>query len=80
MAYIINESGGDFQLGDSLYKLTSGIQWPPEHPSMSNRSQKQVTAKVDQSMFGCSVVVTSIISKKLSQLQIKDNLIMDKFA
>ena len=25
MAYIMNESGGDFQQGDCLYKTTSGM-------------------------------------------------------
>ena len=31
MAYIMNESGGDFQQGGNLYKTTSGIQWTPKH-------------------------------------------------
>ena len=79
MAYIINKSGGDFQQGGCLYKLTSGIQWPPKNPWMSDRSQKQVSAKADRSMFSSDVMVISIISKKLSQLQIVDNLIVDQF-
>ena len=29
--YIIDQSDGDFQQGDCLYKPTSGIQWKPKH-------------------------------------------------
>ena len=47
MAYIINQSGVDFQQGDSLYKLTTSIQWAHEYLSMSDRPQKQPAAKAD---------------------------------
>ena len=59
MAYITNESDGNFQQGGSLYKPTSGTQWTPEHSWMSNRPQKQVSNKVDLSNFGSGVVVIS---------------------
>ena len=45
MAYIMNESGGDFQQGGCLYKPTSGIQWTPEHLWTSDRLQKQALEK-----------------------------------
>ena len=56
MAYIINHSCGDFQQGGCLYKPTSGIQWTPEHSWMSDRPQKQASAKADQSTFGSGVL------------------------
>ena len=52
MAYIINQSCGDFQQGGCLYKPTNGIQWTPEHSWTSDRTQKQASAKADPSMFG----------------------------
>ena len=45
MAYSMNKSGGDFQHGGYLYKLTSGIQWTPEHSWTSDRPQKQAQKK-----------------------------------
>ena len=47
MAYITNQSCSDFQQGGYLYKPTSGIQWTPKHSWMSDRHQKQVSAKAD---------------------------------
>ena len=45
MAYIMNQSGGDFQQGGCLYKPTSGIQWTPEHSWMSDRPQNNPKKK-----------------------------------
>ena len=59
MAYIMNESGGDFQQGGCLYKPTSGIQWTPEHSLTSDRPHKQVSEKADQSTCGSGVVTIS---------------------
>ena len=56
MAYIINQSYGDFQQGGCLYKPTSGIQRTPEHLWTPDRPQKQATAKADQSTFGSGVL------------------------
>ena len=61
MVNIINESGGDFKQGGCLYKLTSGIQWTPEHSWASNWPQKQTSAKTDQSTFGSGVVIISLL-------------------
>ena len=61
MSHIMNESGGDFQQGDCLYKLTSDIQWTPEHSWMSDRPQKQASEKADQSTFGNGVVIVSYL-------------------
>ena len=44
MAYIINQSCGDFQHGGRLYKPTSGIQWTSEHSWTSGKPQKQASA------------------------------------
>ena len=50
MAYIIYTSGDHaFQHGGYLYKLTSGIQWTPDHSYMSDKHQKQTSEKADQS-------------------------------
>ena len=57
MAYIMYESGDDFQHGGCLYKLTSDIQLTPECSWMSDRPQKQSSEKADQSTFGSGVVV-----------------------
>ena len=57
MAYIMNESGGNFQEGGCLYKPTSGIQWTTEHSWMSDRPQNQASEKADQSTFGSGVVI-----------------------
>ena len=46
MAYIMNESGGDFQQVGCLYKLTSGIQWTPEHSWTSDKPQKKQTSQL----------------------------------
>ena len=59
MAYIINRSYGDFQQGGYLYKPTNGIQWIPEHSWMSDRPQKQASAKADLSTFGSGVLAIS---------------------
>ena len=59
MAYIINQSYGDFQQGGCLYKPTSDIQWTPEHSWMSDRPQKQASAKADLSTFGSGVLAVS---------------------
>ena len=47
MAYIMNELGSDFPQGSCLYKLTSGMEWTPEHLWTSNRPQKQASEQVD---------------------------------
>ena len=47
MAYITNETGGDFQQGGSLYKPTSGIQWTPKPLWMSDLLHKQASEKVN---------------------------------
>ena len=59
MAYIINQSYGDFQQGGWLYKPTSGIQWTPEHLWMSDRPQKLASAKADLSTYGSGVLAIS---------------------
>ena len=59
MAYIIIQSYGDFQLGGCLYKPTSGIQWTPEYSWMSDRPQKQASAKADLSRFCSGVLAIS---------------------
>ena len=56
MAYIIDQSYGDFQQGGCLYKPTSGIQWTPEHSWTSDRPQKQASAKADLSTFGSGIL------------------------
>ena len=55
----MNESGGDFQEGGCLYKLTSGRQWMAEHLWTSDRPQKQASEKANQLTFGSDVVVIS---------------------
>ena len=45
MAYIMNESGGDFQQGGCMYKAISAIQWTPEYSWMSDRPPKQALEK-----------------------------------
>ena len=57
MAYIIKESGGDFQQGGCPYKPISNIQWTSEHSWTSDRPQKQASEKANQSTFGSGVVV-----------------------
>ena len=47
-------SGGDFQKGSYLYKLTSGT---PEHLWMFDRPQKQASEKADQSTCGSGVMI-----------------------
>ena len=59
MAYMINQSCGDFQQVSCLYKPTSGIQWTPEHSWTSDRPQKQASAKADLSTFGSGVLAIS---------------------
>ena len=57
MAYIMNESDGDFQQGGCLYKTTSGIQWT----ALVDVWQASETSlrKADQSTFGSGVVIIS---------------------
>ena len=52
MAYIIDQSCGEFQQGGCLYKPTSGIQWTSKQLWMADRPQKQASAKADLSTFG----------------------------
>ena len=59
MAYIMNESGGDFQQGGCLYKPTRGTQWTPGHSWTSDRPQKQASENADQSTCGIGVVTVS---------------------
>ena len=59
MAYIMNESGGDFQQGGCLYKPTSGIQRTPKHSWTSDRPQKQALEEAGQSTCGSGVVTIS---------------------
>ena len=59
MAYITNQLCGDFQQGGCLHKPTSGIQWTPEHLWMSDRPQKQASAKANPSTFGSGVLAIS---------------------
>ena len=59
MAYIINESGGDFQKDGCLSKPISGIQWIPELSRLSDRPQKQSLEKAGQLSFGSGAVVIS---------------------
>ena len=61
MACIINQSCGDFQQGGCLYKPTSGVQWTPKHSWMSDRPQKQASAKADLSTFSSDVLVISLL-------------------
>ena len=63
MAYIINQSYGDFQQRGCLYKPTVAFN---ENPStrgrltgLRNRPQKQASAKADLSTFGSSVLASS---------------------
>ena len=57
MAYIINQSCGDFQQAGYLYKPNSGIQWTSEHSWTSDRPQEQASAKADPSTFGSGVLL-----------------------
>ena len=59
MAYIINQSYGDFQQGGCLYGPTGGIQWTPEHSWTSDKPQKQASAKANLSIFGSGVLAIS---------------------
>ena len=59
MAYIINQSRGDFQQGGCMCKPTSGIQWTSEYSWMFDRPQKQASAKADLSTFGSGVLAIS---------------------
>ena len=59
MAYIMNESGGDFQQGGYLYKPINDIQWTPEYLWTSDKPQKQTSRKADQSTLGSGDVVNS---------------------
>ena len=59
MAYIINQSCGDFQQGGCLDKPTSGIQWTPKHLWTSDRPQKQASAKADLSTITSDVLAIS---------------------
>ena len=61
MAYIIDQSCGDFQQGGFLYKLTCGSQWTPEHLWTSDSPHKQASARANPSTlnFGCGILVIS---------------------
>ena len=59
MAYITNESSGNFQQGGCLCKPISGIQWTPEHLWMFDRPQKQSSENTKQATCGSGVVVIS---------------------
>ena len=59
MAYIMNESGGDFKQYGCLYKPTNGIQWTPKLSWTSDMPQKQASEKTDQLSFGSGVVIIS---------------------
>ena len=59
VAYVVNQSCGNFQQGVWLCKLTSGIQWTPEHSWTSDRPQKQASTKTDLSTFGSGVLAIS---------------------
>ena len=56
---ITDQLAGDFQQGGCLYKPTSGIQWTLQHSWMSDRPQKQDSAKEDPSTVGSGVLVIS---------------------
>ena len=61
MAYIMHESGGDFQQGGCLYKpnqCRAFNEYPNTHGGL-DRPQKQTLEKADQSTFGSGVVVIS---------------------
>ena len=62
MALIINQSCSDLQQGGCLYKPTSGILWTPEPSWMSDRPQKQASAKADLSTFGSGVLAISYVA------------------
>ena len=59
MAHIMDQSGGDFQQDGCLYKQTSDIQWTPKNSWTSDKPQKQVSEKADQSTLGSSAMVIS---------------------
>ena len=59
MAYIMNESGGDFQQSGCLYRPASGIHRTPEHLWTPDRPQKQALEKADQSTCGSDVLTIS---------------------
>ena len=69
MAYIMNESSGDFQQGGCLYKLSSGSNGSNGHLStcgcltdLRNKSQK-----ADQSTFGSGVaIISQLIDRTIS--------------
>ena len=57
MAYIIDQSGGDFKQGGFLHKPTSGNQWTFEYSWSSERPHKQASTKADPSTFDSGVLV-----------------------
>ena len=59
MAYIMNDSGGDFQQDGCLYKPTSGIQWTPKHFLDIWQTTETSLRKADQLTFVSSIVVIS---------------------
>ena len=63
MAYIIDQSCDDFQQGGCLYEPTSGSQWTPDHLWISERPQKEASAKADSSnlIFGSIVLIDGAI-------------------
>ena len=71
MAYIINESGGEFQQGGCLYKPTSDIQRTPncKHSWTSDRPQKQASEKQTSQLV--AVMLCQLVSL-LIELSIGD--------
>ena len=63
MAYIVNESSGDFQPGDCLYKIITDIHWPPKHWWTFDMPQKHTseTSYACQSTFGSVAVISQLI-------------------
>ena len=60
MAYIIDQSDGDFQQGGCLHKPTSDMQWTPKHSwCLIGLRNMQASAKADPSTFGSVVQVIS---------------------
>ena len=60
IAYIVNESGGDFKQGNCLYEPTSGIQYSYNQALVNIW---QASEKANQQHFGSVVVVISYFIK-----------------
>ena len=63
MAYIINQSCGDFQLARWLPVQANQWQhsWAPEHSWTSDRPKKQASAKADLLTFSNSVLAIGLL-------------------